>query len=77
MRFSYFRQTLPSLVFLDTFGPLLVGQLIYSVHEILGTPQLERVRPEYQLLDSLLAGIKESFEQVESQLDSGQASVES
>ncbi len=39
--------------------------------------QLERVRPEYQLLDSLLAGIKESFEQVESQLDSGQASVKS
>lgn len=39
--------------------------------------QLERVRPEYQLLNSLLAGIKDAFEQVESQLDTGQASGKS
>ena len=35
--------------------------------------QLERIHPEYQLLNSLLAAIKESFEQVGSQLDAGKA----
>ncbi len=34
--------------------------------------QLERVRPEYQLLHSLLAGLKESLDQAESQFDMGQ-----
>lgn len=31
--------------------------------------QLERVRPEYQLLHSLLAGLKESLELAESRFD--------
>lgn len=39
--------------------------------------QLERIRPEYRLLHSLLAAIKESFEEVDSQFDIGQASDKS
>ena len=39
---SYIRRTLRSLLFLDTYQPLFLGILIYSVHEILVTPNCSR-----------------------------------